>query len=111
MLTQISKLETDSAENLNRGNAEAADEQLRQIKKWRREELQFFKRKRNEIQYMFYLKPQDSLDEAKAYLGTNAVKKAKESLLEGTLLLANRQKLILLADESQCGWEMFEENS
>ena len=60
---------------------------------------------------MFYLKPQDSLDEAKAYLETNAVKKAKESLLQGTLLPANRQKLILLADESQCGWEMFEENS
>lgn len=60
---------------------------------------------------MFYLKPQDSLDEAKAYLETNPVKKAKESLLEGTLLLANRQKLILLADESQFGWEMFEENS
>lgn len=56
LLTQISKLETDSAENLNRGNAEAADEQLRQIKKWRREELQSFKRKRNEIQYMFLLK-------------------------------------------------------
>lgn len=39
------------------------------------------------------------------------MKKAKESLLEGTLLLANRRKLILLADESQFGWKMFEENS
>ena len=33
LLTQISKLVSDSAENLKRANAEAADEQLRQMKK------------------------------------------------------------------------------
>ena len=94
LLAQISKLVSDSAENLKRANAEAADEQLRQVKKLR-EEPKSFKRKGNEIQYKFNSKLQDSLEEAKTHLETNAVEKAKESLIEGTLLLTNRQKLIL----------------
>ena len=36
LLALISKLETDSTHNLNRANAEAADEQLREIKKFRK---------------------------------------------------------------------------
>ena len=111
LLTQISKLVSDSAENLKRANAEAVDEQLRQVKKLRREEPKSFKRKGNEIQYKFNSKPQDSLEEAKTHLETNAVEKAKESLTEGTLLLTNRQKLILLADKSEFGWKTVEEYS
>ncbi|RMX41033.1 hypothetical protein pdam_00025657, partial [Pocillopora damicornis] len=91
LLTQISKLVSDSAENLKRANAEATDEQLRQVKKLRREEPESFKRKGNEIQYKFNSKLQDSLEEAKTHLETNAVEKAKESLTEGTLLLTNSQ--------------------
>ena len=111
LLTQISKLVSDSAENLKRANAEAVDEQLRQVKKLRREEPKSFKRKGNEIQYKFNSKLQDSLEEAKTHLETNAVEKAKESLTEGTLLLTNRQKLILLADKSEFGWKTVEEYS
>ena len=102
---------SDSAENLKRANAEAVDEQLRQVKKLRREEPKSFKRKGNEIQYKFNSKLQDSLEEAKTHLETNAVEKAKESLTEGTLLLTNRQKLILLADKSEFGWKTVEEYS
>ena len=111
LLTQISKLVSDSAENLKRANAEAADEQLRQVKKLRREEPKSFKRKGNEIQYKFNSKLQDSLEEVKTHLETNVVEKAKESLTEGTLLLTNRQKLILLADKSESGWRTVEEYS
>ena len=111
LLTQISKLVSDSAENLKRANAEAADEQLRQVKKLRREEPKSSKRKGNEIQYKFNSKLQDSLEEAKTHLETNAVEKAKESLTEGTLLLTNRQKLVLLADKSEFGWKTVEEYS
>ena len=64
---QISKLVSDSAENVKKANAEAADEQLRQVKKLKREEPRYFKRKGNEIQYKFNLKLQDSLEEAKAW--------------------------------------------
>ena len=111
LLTQISKLVSDSAENLKRANAEAVDEQLRQVKKLRREEPKSFKRKWNEIQYKFNSKLQDSLEEAKTHLETNAVEKAKESLTKGTLLLTNRQKLILLADKSEFGWKTVKEYS
>ena len=61
LLTQISKLVSDSAENLKRANAEAADEQLRQMKKWRREEPKSFKREGNEIQYKFNFKRRHTL--------------------------------------------------
>ena len=70
LLAQISKLVSDSAENLKRANAEAADEQLRQVKKLRREEPKSSKRKGNEIQYKFNSKLQDSLEEAKTHLET-----------------------------------------
>ena len=76
LLTQISKLVSDSAENLKRANAEAADEQLRQVKKLR-EEPKSFKRKGNEIQYKFNSKLQDSLEEAKTHLETNALRKQR----------------------------------
>ena len=111
LLTQKTKLVSASAENLKTANAEAADEQLRQVKKLRREEPKSLKRKENEIQYKFNSKLQDSLKKAKIHLETNAVEKAKESLTEGTLLLTNRQKLILLADKSEFGWKTVEEYS
>ena len=102
LLAQISKLVTDSAEK-------AADQQLREIKKFRRKEPKSFKRKGNEIQYKFNAELQDSLDEAKAHIKKEAVEKAKDSLSEGTLLLTNRQKLILLPDKSDFGWKTVEE--
>lgn len=102
LLAQISKLVTDSAEK-------AADQQLREIKKFRRKEPKSFKRKGNEIQYKFNAELQDSLDEAKAHIEKEAVEKAKDSLSEGTLLLINRQKLILLPDKSEFGWKTVEE--
>ena len=58
----------------------------------RREDPKSFKRKGTEIQYKFNAKIQDSIDEAKAYLESNAVDKAIESLNEGTSLLTCLQK-------------------
>ena len=51
LLGQISKLLADSAENIKRSSVEASDEQLREIKRLRREEPKLFKLKGNEIQY------------------------------------------------------------
>ena len=62
LLGHISKLVADSAENIKRSCVEAADEQLREIKRLRREEPKSFKRKGNEIQYKFNSKLQDKLD-------------------------------------------------
>ena len=105
LLDQISTLVADSADNVKRASVEAADEQLREIKKLRREEPKSFKRKGNELQYKFNVKLQDSYEEVKSHLEVNAIDKAKETLAEGMSLLAERQKLILLADKSDFGWK------
>ena len=60
LLGQISKLVADSAENIKRSNVEAAEEQLREIKRLRREEP-----KGNEIQYKFNSNLEDTLEKAK----------------------------------------------
>ena len=109
LLDQISKLVADSADNVKRASVEAADDQLREIKKLRREEPKSFKRKGNELQYKFNAKLQDSFEEAKSHLEVNAIDKAKETLAEVTSLLAERQKLILLADKSDFGWKTVDE--
>ena len=109
LLDQISKLVADSAESIKRSSVEAADDQLREIKKLRCEEPKSFKRKGNEIQYKFNLTLQDTLDEVKSHLESNAVDKAKSSLSEGTSMLSERQKLILLADKSEFGWKTVEQ--
>ena len=79
LLGQMSKLVSDSAENLKRSSVAAADEQM------------------------------DTLEEAKSNLEGNAVEKVKASLSEGTSLLSDKQKLILLADKSEFGWKTVEE--
>ena len=103
LMSEISTLITNSVESLKRSNSEAVEDQLREIKKIWREEPKSFKRKGNKVQFKFNAKIQDSIDEAKSYLESNAVDKAKESLTEGTSLLTERQKLILLADKSEFG--------
>ena len=108
LMSEISTLITNSVESIKRSNSEAVEDQLREIKKIRREEPKSFKRKGNEVQYKFNAKIQDSIDEAKSYLESNAVDKAKESLTEGTSLLTERQKL-LLADKSEFGWKTVQE--
>ena len=82
---------------------------MREIKKLKREEPKSFKRKGNELQYKFNAKLQGSLEEAKSHLEVNAIDKAKETLAEGTSLLAERQKLILLAEKSDFGWKTVDE--
>ena len=109
LLDQISKVVTDSADNVKRASVEASDEQLREIKKLRREEPKPFKRKGNKLQYTFNAKLQVSFEEAKSHLQINAIDKAKEALTEGTSSLAERQKLILLADKSDFGWKTVDE--
>ena len=109
LLNQITKLVSDSVEKIKRSSSEAADDQLREIKKLRLQEHMSFNRKGNEIQYKFNRKVQGSLDEVQSHLETNALDKAKEALAQGTRLLDERQKLILLADKSEFGWKTVEE--
>ena len=68
LLNQITKLVSDSVEKVKRSSSEAADEQLREIKKLRLEEHKSFNRKGNEIQYKFNRKFQGSLEEVQSHL-------------------------------------------
>ena len=81
LLDQISKFVAVSAESIKRSSVEAADDQLREIKKLRRQESTSLKRKGNEVQYKLNLKLQDILDEVKSHIESNA-DKAKSSLYE-----------------------------
>ena len=71
-------------EKIKCSSSEAANEQLREIKKLRLEEHKSLNRKGNEIQYKFDRKVQSSLEEVQSHLETNAVDKAKEALAQGT---------------------------
>lgn len=53
LMSEISTLITNSVESIKRSNSEAVEDQLREIKKIRREEPKSFKRKGNEVQYKF----------------------------------------------------------
>ena len=80
LLDQISNLVAVSAESIKRSSVEAADDQLREIKKLRRGESKSLERKGNEVQYKFSLKLQDTLDYVKSHFESNAADKAKSSL-------------------------------
>ena len=105
LFSQIKDLVSGSLENLKRSNSEAAMDQLREIKKFRRENPKSFNRKGNEFQYKFNAEVIDCFDDCKNHLDSNAVDKAKESISEGMSMLGERQKLILLADKSEFAWK------
>ena len=76
-----------------------------------------FKRKGNEKQYIFNEEVDDKLDTAESDLAKISLeslpkeakspyKRAKDALTEGRALIANRQKLILIADHSDHGWDV-----
>ena len=60
LMSEISTLITNSVESIKRSSSEAVEDQLREIKKIRREEPKSFKRKGNEVQYKFNYSRSDS---------------------------------------------------
>ena len=105
LFSQIKDLVSGSLENLKHLNSEAAMDQLREIKKFTREDPKSFNQKGNEFQYKFNAKVLNCFDDCKSHLESNAVGKAKESISDGMSMLGERQKLILLADKSEFGWK------
>ena len=87
-----------------RANEDAADSQMREIKKLKFSEPRKFKRKANEDQYKFNLKLAETLDDAKSAAEKLQLDKVKTDLEAGEKLLIERQKHILLADKSDSGW-------
>ena len=95
---------SDSLSEIKRANSESADSHLWEIKKIKYDEPHRFKKKANEDQFRFNLKPRDTLEEAQAPCSTQKLDKIKESLDKGEKLLCERQKHILLAVRSNFGW-------
>ena len=99
----------DTVGQIKRANEDAADLQLREIKKLKHSEPHKFKRKANEDQYKFNLKLGETLENAKSAAQKSQLEKVKSELDEGEKLLLERQKHILLADKSESGWLTVEE--
>lgn len=93
-----------TVDQLKRAHAEANDLQTREIKRIKTNEHKVFKRKGNEIQYKFNAKLEVALEETKDSINAKNPAKAIESLDEGIALIEDRQKLVLLADQSEFGW-------
>ena len=99
----------DTVGQIKRANEDAADSQMREIKKLKFSEPRKFKRKSNEDQYKFNLKLAETLDDAKSAAEKLQLDKVKADLDAGEKLLIERQKHILLADKSDSGWLTVEE--
>ena len=99
----------DTVGQIKRANEDAADLQMKEIKKLKHSEPHKFKRKANEDQCKFNLKLGETLDNAKSAAQKSQLEKVKFELDEGEKLLLERQKHILLAYKSESGWLTVEE--
>ena len=94
-------------EEVKRGQEDAATKALKRV---RREKSYVYRRKGNEEQALFNEKVEDAIIAAQAEVedapgpSSGALENAKKSLEQGLKLLAERQKLIKLADRSEHGW-------
>lgn len=112
LLSQMSEMITTTFGNLKRPAPDetSSGQILREIKKIRTTDTRpMFKKKSNEDQYKAASKMLESLEEAKDCLASNEVHKAQEAIEEGIKFAKERQKLILLADQSKFGWNTVKE--
>ena len=109
LMDSFKDLLQDTVGQIKRANEDAADLQLREIRKLKHSEPHKFKRKANEDQYKFNLKLGETLENAKSAAQKSQLEKVKSELDEGEKLLLERQKHILLADKSESGWLTVEE--
>jgi hypothetical protein len=109
LMNSFKDLLQDTVGQIKRANEDAADSQMREIKKLKFSDPRKFKRKANEDQYKFNLKLAETLDDAKSAAEKLQLDKVKADLDAGEKLLIERQKHILLADKSDSGWLTVEE--
>ena len=65
-----------------------------------------FKKKGNRVQHQFNSSVLATLEEAWHHVVTNRVAEAADSLAQGMSALEKRNKLILLADSTELGWDV-----
>ena len=104
MMDSFKTLLQDTVGQIKRANEDAADFQMREIKKLKHSDPHKFKRKAK-----LNLKLGETLVNAKSATQNSQLEKVKSELDEGEKLLLERQKHILLADKSESGWFTVEE--
>ena len=109
MMDSFKTLLQDTMGQIKHANKDAADFQMRDIKKLKHSDPHRFKRKANEDQYKFNLKLGETLVNAKYAVQNSQLEKVKSELDEGEKLLLECQKHILLTDKSKSGWFTVEE--
>ena len=104
LLSNLGQLIDSKLGEMKRVADEAASQQLREIKRMKFNDVPEFKRKANKDQFHHNSKVLQCLDEAKENLTENKPVEVMKSLEEGTKLIQDRQKLVLIADKSPFGW-------
>ena len=92
-------------QDLKRSISEDQEDCVRSVvKKVKEDQSISWKKVGNEKQFKFNDSLETKFDSAIAAIDKKKLDKAKQELQEGKKLLAERQKLIKLADRSECGW-------
>ena len=104
MLEAMQKMLDNSVSQLKRSASESAESQLQEIKKLKYNEPHKFKKRANEDQFKFNSKVIDTMNDAATAFECKDYTRTKDEIKKGELMMAERQKHILLADKSEFGW-------
>ena len=105
LLVEIKDLVNSSISDLKRSNKSIASQQMSEIKRQKRDSVFQFNKKSNEEHYKANKAIKDAVEDAQIALQRIDVEKTKQAVDKGMELLQERQKLILLAHNSQYGWK------
>ena len=103
-LEAMQKMFDNSVSQLKRSASESAESQLQEIKKLKYNEPHKFKKRANEDQFKFNSKVIDMMNDAATALECKDYTRTKDEIKKGELMMAERQKHILLAVKSEFGW-------
>ena len=104
MLEAMQKMLDASVSQLKRSASESAESQLQEIKTLKYNEPHKFKKRANEDQFKFNSKVIDTMSDAATALERQDYTQTQEEINKGELMMAERQKHILLADKSEFAW-------
>ena len=104
LLASMSQLTDQKIGALKRSSEESSRQQLEEIKKMKLGQSIDFKKKANKDQYLHNAEVLQAVESSKVKLENQNTQGAIKDLDEGISLSENRQKLILIADQSPFGW-------
>ena len=105
MLEKLSSIIDNKLDSIKRELDEVSNTQMSELKKIRLTEPRIFKRKGHEQQYKHNEQVKSLVSEAKDAVNNGKQDECITKLNEGTELIDQRQKLILIADKSEYGWK------